>query len=172
MRKCGRGRPFNTIVMRHRAVVSFLGCVAFAVSALPDDARAAELRDVSVRLFLLETGDLSPNILGRPYFVVRNFTVFADDDLNGKRSESFVVDLEFSNKEETFLQGHVALVELRGHESGVVLRSDSVGDLYIPNSGTAHVVIHYPSQLCQARSVRVTAFEFDKTYSLPFSCGE
>lgn len=70
------------------------------------------------------------------------------------------------------MQGHVALVELRGRTSDVVLRSDSVNDLYIPNSGTAHVVIHYADQLCQATSVRVTAFEFDETYSLPFSCGE
>lgn len=141
---------------------------------LPFQAVASEIRlaDVQVKLFLKNSGQLSPDVTKLNEFLAWNFRPFGEGIPSDERFSDFLIIAELKSSEEVFEAGAKLSVRVTIKGEGKVVFEDSVAGIYVGPDGVTHEGFWVSDQECDQLIVDVLLGEQKLSRELPFECGE
>jgi len=140
-------------------------------AALAQDDKLS-LHAVSIHLFLEKSGEFSHDITQAPGVGAWNFRPISGDVDSDESFHSYLIKVTFRSGGEAYAEGEQATLVISEVESGTVLVTETIRDVYIGPSGqvTKPFLIH--DQVCGPLRVDVSDDEKTITNRLQFACGE
>lgn len=156
-------------LMKNQIRVTCLMCLV-----LPSLTVASEIRlnDVQIKLFLKNSGQLSPDVTEMNEFFAWNFRPFGDGIPSDDRFSDFLIVAELKSSEEVFEAGAKLSVRVTTKGDGKVVFEDSVAGIYVGPDGVIHEGFWVSDQECDQLIVDVSLGEQKLSRELPFECGE
>lgn len=152
----------------------FAAIIAFWLTSPPAIAQndKLSLHAVSIHLFLENSGQFSHDITQAPGVGAWNFRPISGDVDHDETFHSYLIKVTFRSGGEVFTEGEQATLVISEIESGKVLLTETIRNLYIGPSGqvTKPFLIH--DLVCGPLRVDVSDHEKTITNQLQFVCGE
>lgn len=152
-----------------RAAVVLLATWFFLSPAIAQDRATVE--DFSVHLFMIEKGELSPDVTKVPGFHSWNFSA-SGDGFDGGQFHGYLISLRFVSPREVFAKGLQARLELRDRKKGRVLRKLTISDVYVGAGTPAYRALFVDGLDCTSVEIVVVSHGKRIVKALPLECGE
>lgn len=152
-----------------RAALVLLGTWFPVAPAAAQDR--ATIEDFSVHLFMIEKGELSPDITRVLGFFSWNFSA-SGDGFDGGQFHGYLISLRFVAPREVFAKGPQARVELRDSQKGTVLRRFTLADIYVGDQKPSHRALLVSGLDCTPVKIVVLSHGKRIEKELPLQCGE
>ena len=153
-----------------RTAVVLLGTWFFFSPAAAQDRATVE--DFSVHLFMIEKGELSPDVTKEPGFHSWNFSAHGEKSELGQ-FHGYLISLRFVSPREVFAKGPQARIELRDiHKKGRVVRKLTVSNVYVGTGIPAHRALFIDGLDCTSVEIVVVSHGKRIVKKLPLECGE
>ena len=155
-----------------RAMIAVLVALWLTGPAAHAQDDKLSIHAVSIHLFLEISGEFSHDVTQAPGVGAWNFRPISGDIDFDEIFHSYLIKVSFRSGGEVFAEGEQATLVISEIESGKVLLTETIRNLYIGPSGqvTKPFLIH--DLVCGPLRVDISDLEKTITNQLQFACGE
>jgi hypothetical protein len=154
------------------AVTFVLSALMLALAFPAQAADKARLDDVSVHLFLANSGTLSTDITTVRNFHAWNLVPSGDGIPDGESFDAVFVKVRLGADKEIFARGEQARLAIIASESKKVLKREKLADVYIGPERIAYHGFYLANIGCTPLEIVVTAGKKVIRKTANFNCGE
>jgi len=127
---------------------------------------------VSIHLFLEKSGEFSRDVTQAPVIGAWNFRPISGSIDGDESFHSFLIKVTFRASGEVFAKGEQATLVVSEDESGTILVTETIHDVYIGAAGRVTKPFLIRDQVCGPLRVDISDHEKTITNRLEFACGE